>query len=970
MATEILCFAKLSTLGQPLWASFSAVLDEICTYAGATKPKSDRGTAPLEGIGRRRGCLERSVVEKQRRTTSLSSSGQFVDACADMRERIFISYSRQDAPDFARDLATRLQAENFSLYRDLTHLEGGVDWWRQVEEAIRTVEHVVLVLTPAALASPYVAREWRLARQEGKQVSPIQGPGILDFSKVPAWMERAHRYDISVPEQYGRLVAELGTKADIRRVPFMADVLTADFVARPAEFDRLKARLLDARGNPVAITAALRGAGGFGKTALANALCHDSDIQDAFADGILRVTLGERAGDLLGRVDELIKILTGERRGFHTLDAAKAALAEALDDRQCLLVIDDVWTTADLAPFLHRGLRDRTTRLITTRDDSVLPKDATRIRVDAMTPDQAQSMLGRGLPEELLPAMHARLRKLADRVGEWPLLLDLANGVLRARIDDGESLTQALDHVERSLQKRGISQAFPANDPDERRRTASGTLSMSLGRLPCQQRERFVELAIFVEDSRIPIEAALGLWQQTAALDDIDGDELLTRLARLSLLLELDRAGGVVRLHDVVRKLLRESLSTGRLAELDHHLVAHYRIKSGSRLAGLSEEYALRHLVAHLSGAGEMDAVAELLASAQWMDSKVHSLGIQSLITDYAACRSADSRLALISSALILAAPAVGRDRRELLPQLLARLDAGDAPGLDTFVTQARAGVAPPSLVPLRPSFTPPGPELRRFAGHEDSVLSVTMLADGRRALSGSADRTLRLWDLESGAELCRFVGHEDEVTSVKVVADGRRALSGSCDGTLRLWDLETGAELRCFEGHEGEVTSLAVLADGQRVLSGAHDGTVRLWDLESGTELRRFENHTSEVTSVTVAAVGSRMLSGSWDKALRLWDLENGAEVRWFEGHTNIVTTVTVLPDGRRALSGSGDKTLRLWDLETGAELRRFEGHDGGITSVTVLAGGRWALSGSGDRTLRLWDLESGAELRPFRGP
>ena len=75
----------------------------------------------------------------------------------------------------------------------------------------------------------------------------------------------------------------------------------------------------------------------------------------------------------------------------------------------------------------------------------------------------------------------------------------------------------------------------------------------------------------------------------------------------------------------------------------------------------------------------------------------------------------------------------------------------------------------------------------------------MTVLADGRRALSGSDDRTLRLWDLETGAELRRFEGHEGWVTSVTVLADGRRALSGSWDKTLRLWDLETGAELACL---------------------------------------------------------------------------------------------------------------------------------------------------------------------------
>jgi WD40 repeat protein len=884
-----------------------------------------------------------------------------------MRERVFISYSRRDAPDFAHDLATRLSAENLSLYRDLTHLEGGVDWWRQVEEAIRTVEHVVLVLTPAALASPYVAREWRLARQEGKQVSPIQGPGALDFTKLPSWMARAHRYDIILPEQYARLVAELKTKPDIRRVPFMADELASDFVARPAEFDKLKGRLLDARGDPVAITAALRGAGGFGKTALANALCHDSDIQDAFADGILRVTLGEKPGDLLGRVDELIKVLTGERRGFQTIDAAKMALAEALDDRQCLLVIDDAWAPADLAPFLHRGPRDQTTRLITTRDDAVLPKEAARIRVDAMTPDQSRTMLARGLPAAALPAAHDHLTKLADGLGEWPLLLDLANGVLRGRIEDGESFAQALDYAERSLQKRGISRAFLPNDAEERRRTASGTLDMSLERVGSQQRERFAELAVFVEDAQIPIDAALGLWQQTAALDEIDGDELLSRLAKLSLLLEFDRTRRVLRLHDVVRTLLREGLSKGRLVELDHHLVAHWRTKCDGRLACVSDDYALRHLIAHLKGADETDTVADLLANPEWIASKVRHLGIQSLLADYVGYPKQTAPFA-VGAALTLAANALSRRPQELPAQLLGRLSPEDAPGLEATLKMARSHLASPTLVPLRPSFTPPGAELRRYEGHGGTISSAIVLADGRRALWESKGATLRLWDLETGTELRHFEV-QSQVSSVTVLPDGRRALLGCWDHALRLYDLEKGAELGRLKGHKRTVSSATVLADGQQALSGSFDQTLRLWDLATGTELRRFEGHENAVSSVAVLFDGRRALSGSWDHSLRLWDLDTGAELRRFEGHGSAVTSVKVLADKRRALSGSYDWTLRLWDLETGTELRRFKGHEGRVNSLAVLAGERRALSGSEDRTMRLWDLDTGTELRRFEG-
>jgi hypothetical protein len=107
--------------------------------------------------------------------------------------RVFVSYSRKDALAFARRVEALLGAEGLSLYRDLSDLEGGEDWWRQIESAIRRVEHVVLVLSPAALQSPYVTREWKLARQEGRKVSPVAGPGDLDFSHLPRWMERAHR---------------------------------------------------------------------------------------------------------------------------------------------------------------------------------------------------------------------------------------------------------------------------------------------------------------------------------------------------------------------------------------------------------------------------------------------------------------------------------------------------------------------------------------------------------------------------------------------------------------------------------------------------------------------------------------------------------------------------------------------------------------------------------------------------------
>jgi hypothetical protein len=141
--------------------------------------------------------------------------------------RVFLSSSRKDGLEFARRLQAMIEAEGLSLYRDLSDLEGGEDWWRQVETAIKSVEHVVMVLSPNSLQSRYVRDEWKLARQEGKSVWPVSRPGELDLSHLPRWMARANRHDIDIPESRDRLILGLKGPAREKRVPFMADPLPA-----------------------------------------------------------------------------------------------------------------------------------------------------------------------------------------------------------------------------------------------------------------------------------------------------------------------------------------------------------------------------------------------------------------------------------------------------------------------------------------------------------------------------------------------------------------------------------------------------------------------------------------------------------------------------------------------------------------------------------------------------------------------
>src|SRR5713101_3200942 len=99
--------------------------------------------------------------------------------------RVFISYARSDGERFATELRQRLQAEQIPLWQDRIGLEGGKDWWLQITEALDVVEFMVLVMTPAAMQSPNVQKEWRYARQQGVCVYPVKGAPDLDFTSLP-----------------------------------------------------------------------------------------------------------------------------------------------------------------------------------------------------------------------------------------------------------------------------------------------------------------------------------------------------------------------------------------------------------------------------------------------------------------------------------------------------------------------------------------------------------------------------------------------------------------------------------------------------------------------------------------------------------------------------------------------------------------------------------------------------------------
>jgi WD40 repeat protein len=179
-------------------------------------------------------------------------------------------------------------------------------------------------------------------------------------------------------------------------------------------------------------------------------------------------------------------------------------------------------------------------------------------------------------------------------------------------------------------------------------------------------------------------------------------------------------------------------------------------------------------------------------------------------------------------------------DPCQFAPQVVGRLlPHRDVPAIARWVNEIAAAAPRPWLRPLRPALQPPGTGLlRTLEGHSSVVNVVAVTADGRRAVSGSGDKTLKVWDLESGRAQRTLEGHSSGVISVAVTADGRRAVSASWDKTLKVWDLQSGRALRTLEGHSSGVRGVAVTADGRRAVSASEDKTLKVWDLESGLPL------------------------------------------------------------------------------------------------------------------------------------
>jgi WD40 repeat protein len=256
----------------------------------------------------------------------------------------------------------------------------------------------------------------------------------------------------------------------------------------------------------------------------------------------------------------------------------------------------------------------------------------------------------------------------------------------------------------------------------------------------------------------------------------------------------------------------------------------------------------------------------------------------------------------------------------------------------------------------------------KTLSGHSDTVWSVAVRPNSQNILSGSSDRTIKLWDISSGKLLQTFSRHSGSVWSVAVSPNGQRFASGSGDNTADVWDLATGKFLCTLAGHSGTVWSTAFSADSTTLATGSDDRTIRLWSMTTGKEFRQLLGHSGAVRAIAFSPDGQYLISGSSDTTIKVWDFRAGNVLRTLQGHSDRILTLAISPDGRLLASGSVDKTIKIWQISTGKLLHTLSGNSHWVNAVAFSPDGTLLASGIGKK-LEVWDLNSGERRNtPFQ--
>lgn len=918
---------------------------------------------------------------------------------------VFLSYCRRDADELAKQLRDDLLKEGIKVWWDQASMDSrGLSFLQEIRDAIASAERLMLLLTPGALDSTYVASEWQFAAESCIAITPVLLSVRLD--SIPPALADLHAVDFRPPRPYASALDELKRILGVPAAPlgnlFRVPPLPTNHIPSPQEVTKVRELVCGDLKMPIVITStrqtsALQGMGGIGKTVLATEFARKCETRRAFPDGVIWLRFGASVDNTLSNLELVRSVFVKPESTASRAISPVSRINELLADRICLLVLDDVWRLSDIEPFTGiAGSRVRI--LITTRDASIITSLAvSQLSLDVFTRAKSAQLLAEWScqPVADLPPECAIV---AGECGHLPFALAVCGALARANVtwrDILAALQEAdLEYLSAQLPHYPYVSVF---------RSIKVSVDQLMRDLPLAV-DLFYELGVFRPDRPFPESAILTMWQAQRQLSDRDARKLLGLLIARSLVLSTDAGFS---LHDLALDYIKASAPS--FSALGEKLLQAYSLKSVEGWhSGPRDGYFFEALPYHLSTSGRSAELASLLSDYRWLYRKLTATSPASLLEDFRWVH-ADSGHDVIATAIKLSSHRLGNP--DLLSgQLAGRLQPGVWPAVDELLNSISRSNPTNAIMPTSVCLADTTSHLKFTANvSSDSIESIAIAPDRSFALissgtSGSVDPQaggLFAIDVTSGERLYSLLGHTFDIYQVAIDATGRRGLSASRDGTVRVWDLVARSAAGVFSEDQGEFEFVAT--NGQFIIAGRDNSSgIRGWNSSTGEQIK--VPHLEYARAVAAAGPHAFALHRS---TLVYWRIEEPSEVlaiadgvEAFDVSTDGSSAVTLADDGKLSLwdvhsntlsktmadgDGPDSKTyhyirfstegyvvslsgewegdhasvMRLWRVADGRVMLRESGHTTLVTALASSQGSGLVITGTLDGEVKVWDLD-----------
>ncbi|GAB5361840.1 hypothetical protein AAMO2058_000747200 [Amorphochlora amoebiformis] len=249
--------------------------------------------------------------------------------------------------------------------------------------------------------------------------------------------------------------------------------------------------------------------------------------------------------------------------------------------------------------------------------------------------------------------------------------------------------------------------------------------------------------------------------------------------------------------------------------------------------------------------------------------------------------------------------------------------------------------------------------------GHTMDVKAVCFLGDrGESFATGSSDKSIRIWDTETGSCKSIVSGHASKIWDIASDSRGQTLVSGSANGCIKVWSVESAKPLETHFFHNKAVFSVDMKRSGSHYISGGFDAKVRIVDIKASKVTSEFSGHSSLISSVALNQAGTLLISGSRDCKIKFWDSISGSCIQTLSYNLGEVTSIAISENDTYVLSSSKDNSVRVWDVRTGKCLHKLTGCQNTWKNFIRSSFGpneELVLSGSEDGFVYIWDLNTG---------